>query len=81
MANKDSFGPLPRLHPRERIVRKAENDLRSAVIDIVHKAELTTGESLQVVNGALSGWIAGVAKHAIREERHPGEPDKPGGFA
>lgn len=68
-----------RIHPREEQTRKAENELRSAILDIVQKHKLTEGEALRVVNEACSSWIAGVAKYAIREERH-GDATKPGGL-
>jgi hypothetical protein len=32
------------------------------------------------VNEELSRFVGSVAKYVIREERHPGEPDKPGGW-
>jgi len=68
-----------RIHPREEIVRGAENGIRLALADIVQEHKLTEAEALRVVNAALSDWIGGVAKFAIREERH-GNSDTPGGF-
>jgi hypothetical protein len=75
----DELGPLPTIHPREELVRKAEAQLREAISG-VYKLELTTGELLRAVNNVLSGEIAAIAKHSIRHERHPDEPDKPGGL-
>jgi hypothetical protein len=74
----DDFGPLPRLHPRERIVNKARAKLSETVSEVVK--DLTEGEALSVVNEELHRFIGGVAKYVIRDERHPGEPDKPGGW-
>ncbi len=68
-----------KIHPREPRVRQAENELRTALADIVKKYDLTDGEALAIVNAALSGWVGGVAKYAIREERH-GNTDTPGGL-
>jgi hypothetical protein len=67
-----------RIHPRETLVRTAKLMVSSAVL--THTAELTEAERLFVVNAVCSDWIAGVAKIAIREERH-GNADTPGGLA
>jgi hypothetical protein len=69
-----------RLHPREAIVKKAESELREKMIEIVMRSELTEGESLSVVIHVMGDWLSGIAKYMIREERHPGEPNKPGGL-
>ncbi len=69
-----------RLHPREMVVRQAKCDLLNAILDVVAKHELTEGEQLSVVAGELSSWVMGVAKYAIREERH-GDPEKCGGLS
>jgi hypothetical protein len=69
---------LPKLHPRERIVAKAENDLRTAVAEAVR--DLTTGEELRVLAAVFGDRVGGIAKYAIRDERH-GKSDKPGGLA
>ncbi len=71
--------PTMRIHPRDILVRHAENELREALADLVKKHALTEAEALRVVNAALSDWVAGVAKYAIRGERH-GDPSKPGGI-
>lgn len=73
--------PLPRIHPRETAVKAAEIDLAKVVSDTIEKHKLTEAEALRVVNNALSGWIAGFAKYAIRAERHLDDPEKPGGWA
>lgn len=71
-------GNLPRIHPREAIVNKAENDLRTAIAAAVR--ELTTAEELRVLASVFGDRVGGIAKYAIREERH-GKTDKPGGIA
>lgn len=67
------------IHPREERTRKAENELRLALSDIVQKHHLTEGEALRIVNAALCDWVGGVAKYSIRAERH-GNSSTPGGF-
>lgn len=67
-----------RIHPREERTKKAEVELKSAVSELVKKHELSEGEALRVVNAAFSDWIAGVAKFAIRMERHGNTNDAGG---
>lgn len=74
------LGPLPRIHPRERIVTEARLELMNAINDIRKKYELTTGEHMQVVNSELSSVFGSIAKYSIREERH-GNSETPGGWA
>lgn len=78
---KLDLGPLPEIHPREQPTAAAERDLAAAIDAILTKHGLTTGEALRVVSGACQGWIAGLARRAIRAERHPGDPEKPGSTA
>lgn len=72
---------LPRIHPREAIVRRAELDVEEAVAKTLEGRDLTTAEELRVVVGVFSRLAGSIAKHAIRAERHPNDPDKPGGWA
>lgn len=67
-----------KIHPREPLV----NEVEAKILATIHRetARLTEAESLRVVNKACSGWIASVAKYAIRLERH-GDADQPGGLA
>ena len=74
-------GPYPRIHPREQIVRNAENRLREAISVLVDSEKLTTAEELRVVAGVLGEHIGRIAMYAIRAERHPEDPDKAGGLA
>ncbi len=69
-----------KIHPRESIVKDAEQKLRGAMLDILGDADLTTGEELRILESVLGGMISNIAKHIIRHERHPNEPDKPGGL-
>lgn len=74
------MGPLPRIHPREAIVRKAEGELKDVLLDAVKKHDLTEGEALRVACAVFADWVASTAKYMIREERHPGDPNTPGGL-
>ncbi len=72
------LGPLPRIHPREKIVREAASKLRLFLVEVTK--DLTEAEGLRIVNDVLSSHIGSIAHYAIRAERHPGEPDTPGGW-
>lgn len=78
--SENDLGPLPTIHPRERIVNEACAELDCACIDVRKKYDLTTGEYLRVLVHVINNTIGGVAKCAIRAERHPDDPDKPGGL-
>lgn len=62
-----------RVHRREMVVTEAE----FAVHRVLYDAELTFGEQVRV----LSSLLSSAAKYAIRAERHPDDPDYPGGLA
>lgn len=66
-----------KIHPREKIVDKAECALRDAVAGLVEKYELTYGELHRVINSVQSNWI----KYQIRDERDTDGTGKPGGLA
>jgi hypothetical protein len=68
-----------KIHPREENVREARIKLMHFLAEL--RRELTEGEFLQVVTEELSREWNQVTRYLIREERHPGEPDKPGGLA
>lgn len=72
------MGPPYIPHPREEIVKKAER----AILDVLeHEAEtLTDGEYLRVLATVIDR-LGSFAKHMIRAERHPGDPNRPGGWA
>lgn len=69
---------LPRIHPREENVNKAKLELMECLGKIAR--DLTEGEMLKVVTEEMSSWISGIAKYQIRAERHPDNPDQPGGL-
>ncbi len=77
---------MPRMHPREIVVRKAESELHSLIakwasdLEKNEESDLTVWEYIQVVQSVLSSTILNLAKIQIRIERH-GDPNKPGGFA
>ena len=71
---------LPRIHPREQPCQRARLEIEQAIADAVKKHNLTTAEQLRIVNAVCSDWIGGVAKWAIRYDRHD-RGDKPGGTA
>jgi hypothetical protein len=63
-----------KLHPRHSIVTEARHDIAQAVTRAVTKHDITYGELFSILAGEMAGW----AKYAIREERHPDDPDTPG---
>lgn len=69
---------MRKIHPREEIVTDAEMKLR----DAVHAARvgLTEGEYLRVISTVFGDTVSRIAKYMIRDERHPDDPDKPGGL-
>jgi hypothetical protein len=69
---------MPKIHPREKIVRSAEKLLRDALSE-VGKLELTELEYVQLCQDVLGGEILTICRYGIREERH-GNRDTPGGF-
>jgi hypothetical protein len=70
---------MPQIHEREVLVREAERAASEAIAGACQG--LTEGERLRVLASVLSAEIGGTAKYMIREERHPGDPDRPGGWA
>ncbi len=73
-----SLENLPKVHPREKIVHEAQRKL----IDLLNEIEkdLTQGEYLRVITTELSREWGLTAMYTIREERHPDDSDKPGGW-
>ena len=72
------MGDFPRIHHREEIVRKAEQEVSDALFKATK--DLTDGETLRVVVSVLGSHVGGMAKFMIRAERHPDDPDQPGGL-
>jgi hypothetical protein len=73
-----SLNNLPRIHERESLVQQAELIMRQSVLDACK--DLTEGERLRAVTSVFSSTLQSQAKYMIREERHPGKPDIPGGL-
>lgn len=71
---------MPRLHPREKMVREAQTQLMQNLLDLQRNFELTDGEWVSIIAGELGDTLTRWAKYAIREERH-GRADRPGGLA
>jgi hypothetical protein len=65
-------------HKREANVRQAKIKLMDCLMGL--RDELTQGEFLRVVTEELADAWSMAAKYMIREERHPGQPNKPGGL-
>lgn len=63
-----------RLHERFMLVKKAENELSGLVLDWITRHDLTYWEAV----GALLSEAQNLKKYALREERHPDEPNKKG---
>lgn len=65
-----------KLHPRAMLVLQAHNDIDEAVSNAMKKhPDMTYFELLQILNQISASWL----KYAIRDERHPDDPDKRGG--
>lgn len=69
-----------RTHPREAIVSEAQVELTKLVLGWSAKHDLSDGELLSVLDEVLGDRIAGLARRIIRDERHPHDPEKPGGI-
>ena len=69
---KDDMGPLPEVHPRSVIVRRAETELMGLVIDWHQKHELTLCEQLAIQAGLLSSSLW----RAVRSERESAKEEK-----
>ena len=69
-----------KIHPRVTIVNRARLSLADK-IGTWHRehSDLTDGELLGILGGMLGDEINALAKAMIRAERHPDDPDKPGG--
>lgn len=63
---------MSKIHKREEIVRKAQAELTEWKM----KHDLTPGEMIRVWSDELSS----LAKWMIRGERHPDDPETPGGI-
>jgi hypothetical protein len=69
---------MPKIHPREENVQVAQLALREILTQI--RKDLTFWEFMRIISSELAGEWSSMAKYGIREERHPENPDQPGGF-
>ena len=72
----------PIIHPRVRVVNQARNKLSGAICEWAkeHEGDLTDAEFIRIISVEMNDWIGTCTKHMIKAERHPDDPDKPGGF-
>ena len=78
----EDMGPLPSIHPREEVTRKAELKLRGLLLEWMTSEEaiaLTTTEYLCVAHAATDELVGQRLKYCLRQERH-GDSDKPAGW-
>ena len=68
-----------KIHAREENVRRAERAVRDALNAAIKAEGLTTAEVLRVVATVFGDEVGLIAKICIRAERHPEDPDTPGG--
>ncbi len=61
------------IHPRTKKVSKAKTEMHAGLMDVMEKHDLTFIETTQ----CLIDLIASLAKYALRNERHPNNPDYP----
>lgn len=73
------LGPLMKIHPREKIVDLVQEKLQETWM--LYYSKLTTAEAIRVISEFVSRNLGGIAKYAIRAERHPDDPGQPGGLA
>lgn len=78
MQEEIDLGPLPKVHPRERLVTAAQDDVRAAIVTACKKYELTTAEVLQVIAAVLAKEVQLIAGGAVRRERHVENPTPEG---
>lgn len=66
---------MHKIHPRQKIVREATNEINTSLFSIIDKHGITDGEVLNI----LSSFLSTQAKYMIRQERHQ-DTNKPGGL-
>lgn len=70
-----------RIHPRAKLLIQARSALREAVLGWSDDhPDLTEAEWLSAVSSVLLEQVGDVVKYMLRAERHPDNPDKPGGI-
>jgi len=65
-----------KLHPRVMLYQEARADIGCALALAIGRHELTHMELVSILNEEMAAWI----KYGIRSERHPDDPEKPGGL-
>lgn len=60
------------LHPRTLKVQQARIDMCTAMVTVAAKHDLTFVETVQ----AIADGMTKISKDALRQERHPNNPDK-----
>jgi len=75
ICRRDILPPM-KLHPRVLIVQKAQRELSESLWAIEARHRLTFAEMFSI----LAQAVEQVAKYAIRAERHPEDPSRPGGL-
>lgn len=70
-----------KLHKREKLTLKAEQDLSNAMTEWMEShGNLTFAEMINIISGEFSRTIGHLTKYEIRFERH-GDHNKRGGLA
>jgi hypothetical protein len=64
---------MPKLHQRFHLVKEAEHDLRTFLVDLQAVRDITDLELLQM----LTSYQLIIQRSLLREERHPDDPSKP----
>jgi len=67
---------MSEIHPREEIINKASAEFYAVITDWFMRNNLTIGEQLKII----LDYASGLPKWIIRKERHPRNPNKPGGL-
>jgi hypothetical protein len=77
--NTNPLDDLPQIHPREENVQLAKTKLLETISEI-RKMDLTNAEFYKIITITLSDEWGALCKYWIRSERHPEDPNPPGGI-
>lgn len=61
-----------KLHPRYAIAKQAELQIGAAISAAINEHDITYAELLIILASEQRKW----ATYLLREERHPGQPDR-----
>jgi len=64
-----------KLHERVMIVERAHNKLATVIANALEDTDITYVELWDILNRISASYV----KYAIRQERHPDDPEKRGG--